>query len=93
MKVKTAPKVLLSQATKAQLADLFTNGRMNVYARDDKSGTYDTFKSLVLRGRSLPGNAKRFEDSQALVAGVTSDPNGIGICLNGCQGIQVQTQT
>ena len=54
------------------------HGSINVYARDDKSGTYDTFKSLVLTGAPLTTNAKRFEDSNALADAVANDINGIG---------------
>jgi phosphate transport system substrate-binding protein len=50
---------------------------VKVYARDDKSGTYDTFKELVLRGAPL-GQAKRFEDSAQLEDAVAHDPGGIG---------------
>jgi phosphate transport system substrate-binding protein len=51
---------------------------INVYARDDKSGTYDTFKTLVLGSRKLAANAKRFEDSRELSDAVAKDPGGIG---------------
>jgi phosphate transport system substrate-binding protein len=53
-------------------------GPIAVYARDDKSGTYDTFKSLVLESAPLSPTAKRFEDSGALSDAVATDPNGIG---------------
>ncbi|WP_220815146.1 phosphate ABC transporter substrate-binding/OmpA family protein [Pseudomonas paralcaligenes] len=55
-------------------------GEIHLYARDDKSGTFDTFKELVLaaNGRSLAGGAKRFESSNQLSDGVSQDPGGIG---------------
>src|SRR5262249_41541096 len=43
-----------------------TAGPIQIYARDDKSGTYDTLKELVLRGADLASSAKRFEDSTEL---------------------------
>lgn len=54
-------------------------GRINVYARDNNSGTYDTFKSLVL-GKKVPLaiGAKRFESNAELSDTVASDPDGIG---------------
>ena len=52
--------------------------RITLYARDDKSGTYDTFKSLVLDGKKLGGNAKRYEDSNKLSADVANDPGAVG---------------
>ena len=51
---------------------------VHVYARDDKSGTFDTFKSLVLHKEKLVKEAKRFEDSVKLSRDVSGDPNGIG---------------
>jgi len=53
-------------------------GPIHVYARDDKSGTYDTFSSLVLNNQQLVSTAKRYEDSEALARDVAQDPAGIG---------------
>ena len=55
-------------------------GAIQVYARDDQSGTYDTFKELVLsrRGKPLTASAKRFESSEQLSDAVSQDPQGIG---------------
>jgi phosphate transport system substrate-binding protein len=53
-------------------------GDIHVLARDDKSGTYDTFKSLVLGTTKLVAAAKRVEDSRELSADVTADANAIG---------------
>lgn len=58
------------------------NGKINVYARDDKSGTYDTFNSLVMKAAGLKdqlsSSAQRFESSEALSDSVSADKNGIG---------------
>ncbi len=53
-------------------------GKINIYARDDKSGTYDTFKSLVLGKTALVSGATRFEDSNELSEQVATDASGIG---------------
>ncbi|ALN19421.1 substrate-binding domain-containing protein [Ectopseudomonas mendocina] len=55
-------------------------GKVRPYARDDNSGTYDTFKELVLAagGRTLAASAQRFESSNQLSDSVSRDPNGIG---------------
>ena len=55
-------------------------GPINVYARDDKSGTYDTFNSLVLKPakRKISPEAKRFESNADLSDEVAADPQGIG---------------
>ena len=80
----------ISTAGKDMLAGIFAGEAANwkdvggndkaigLYTRDDKSGTYDTFKSLVLDKKKLSGNAKRYEDSNKLSADVASDPGGIG---------------
>ncbi|HYW73230.1 MAG TPA: protein kinase [Pyrinomonadaceae bacterium] len=54
------------------------NAPIKVYARDDKSGTFDSFKTLVLDRSGLISGAARFEDSLALSDAVATDPNGIG---------------
>lgn len=53
-------------------------GAIHIYARDEQSGTWDTFKSLVLAGKPLGQGAQRFEDSNALSDAVANDKNGIG---------------
>lgn len=55
-------------------------GTISVYARDKKSGTFDTFNELVLNanGKSLADNAQRFESSETLSDAVSQDINGIG---------------
>jgi phosphate transport system substrate-binding protein len=55
-----------------------TDGAIHLYARDDKSGTYDTFRSLVLGDSPLASSAKRVEDSRKLSDSIAQDPNGIG---------------
>ncbi|MGJ8674014.1 substrate-binding domain-containing protein [Rubritalea sp.] len=52
-----------------------------VYARDEQSGTWDTFKSRVLKPFKLSlteKNVERFEDSSLLVRSVASNKGGIG---------------
>ncbi|HWV08432.1 MAG TPA: substrate-binding domain-containing protein, partial [Pseudomonas sp.] len=52
------------------------SGRIRLYARDDNSGTYDTFKELVLsaHGKALAPSAQRFESSEKLSDSVSQDP-------------------
>jgi len=76
--------------TKDQIAEIFkgaignwlqvggSDGAINLYARDDKSGTYDTFRTLVLGNAPLAPSAARIEDSRRLSDSVAHDPNGIG---------------
>ncbi|WP_095059573.1 substrate-binding domain-containing protein [Pseudomonas sp. Irchel s3f7] len=82
----------LHQLDTTQLARIFSGdaktweevgghgGTIHLYARDDQSGTYDTFKDLVLdgRGKTLSSTAKRFESSEQLSDAVSADPQGIG---------------
>lgn len=52
---------------------------IHVYARDNQSGTYDTFKSLVLgKNSDLVSSAKRYESNDALSDDVALDLGGIG---------------
>lgn len=86
------PQNPLNQLNTEQLARIFSGeaktweelggigGTIHLYARDDQSGTYDTFKELVLspRGKTLNSAAKRFESSEQLSDAVSQDPQGIG---------------
>ncbi|WP_226609781.1 substrate-binding domain-containing protein [Marinobacter nauticus] len=52
---------------------------IRLYARDDRSGTWDTFKSLVLgKNYHLDESAKRYESNDQLSDDVSRDPGGIG---------------
>lgn len=84
------PNSKLHHLQRAQIHDLFTGkisdwkdvgapaGSVNLYARDDHSGTYDTFKELVLSGDPLTASTKRFAESEKLSDAVASDTLGIG---------------
>jgi glucose/mannose transport system substrate-binding protein len=77
--------------TREQIADIFSGrvtdwsqiggnpGPIDLYAPDDKSSTFDTFKSLVLGTKPLSPRAGRYEDSARLSDEVAADSNGIGI--------------
>ena len=54
------------------------SGPIKLYARDDKSGTFDTFNSLVLKPRTIAKSAGRIEDSKELSAKVSDDAHAIG---------------
>ena len=81
----------LESVTKQQLADVFAGkitdwsqiggspGPIYLYVPDDNSGTFDTFKSLVLGNRALSSRASRYEDTTKLSDAVAADPNAIGL--------------
>lgn len=55
------------------------NRAITLFARDDKSGTWDSFKNMVLGKRfQLSEQANRFESSENLVNNVLSHEGGIG---------------
>lgn len=78
--------------TTVQLAALFAGEIRNwrelggpdlpvrLHARDDRSGTYDTFNELVLarQGKTLWRDARRYESNDDLSRAVTLDPGAIG---------------
>lgn len=57
-----------------------SGGFIHLYARDDNSGTFDTFKELILasHGKTLATDARRFESSNQLSDSVSGDRQGIG---------------
>ena len=86
------PRNPLNQLNTEQLAQIFSGkisrweqlggigGTIHLYARDDQSGTWDTFRELVLNrsGQSLSSTAQRFESSEQLSDAVSHDPQAIG---------------
>jgi phosphate transport system substrate-binding protein len=74
------------------LADLFSGKIKNwselggpdapvvIHARDEKSGTHDTFQHLVLGKKELAASAKRHESTDELSAAVNADMNAVGYC-------------
>lgn len=52
---------------------------IQIYARDEQSGTWDTFKELVLAGQyALTDTALRYESNDQLSDDVSRNPAGIG---------------
>lgn len=89
--VIVAPNNPIKNLTKQQLASIFSGninnwsqitdskaGSIQLYIRDENSGTYESFKSVVMNGGTIAGQAKVFKNGQELSAAVTNDPNGIG---------------
>jgi phosphate transport system substrate-binding protein len=82
----------LAQLSLAQLVKIFSgeitnwselggkNLPINIYARDENSGTWDSFKSMVLdaSAATLALTAKRFESSTELSDSVAKDEAAIG---------------
>ena len=80
----------MPQLSTQQLAQIFSGqiqrweqlgiagGAIHLYARDDNSGTFETFKALVLEPNELSVKAQRFESSDELAAQVATDRQAIG---------------
>ncbi|CAH2603546.1 OmpA family protein [Rhodovastum atsumiense] len=84
----------LNRLTQEQIADIFAGrvtdwaqvggrpGRIQVYRRDDASGTTDTFCNLVMQGcrgdNRFVATAQTFTSSEDLSDAVAADANGIG---------------
>jgi phosphate transport system substrate-binding protein len=54
------------------------NKPVKLYRRDDKSGTFDSFKTLVMAGLPVAPSAKAYEDSRELSSTVAGDISAIG---------------
>ncbi len=74
-----------------QLADIFSgritnweqitnqkNGKINLYVRDENSGTREVFVKKALNGKKISSDAENFEDSTKLSNRVANDRQGIG---------------
>ncbi len=89
--VITNPNIPVDSLTVEQVGQLFSgeinnwkqlggpNLPVTVHARDDKSGTYDTFNTLVLkRGYKLIPKARRYESNDVLSDTVSRSRGAIG---------------
>lgn len=75
----TIQKIFSGEINRWEQIDKSFSGKINVYARDNKSGTYDTFKALVIgKKRSLLKSALRYESNDQLSDDVASDVSAIG---------------
>ena len=85
------PENPLRHMTTAQLANVFSGkiddwhafggrGAIHIYARDDRSGTWETFRDQILtpRGSKLAADAIRLESSEQLSDEVRRDRQAIG---------------
>jgi phosphate transport system substrate-binding protein len=59
------------------------NAPIHIHARNNKSGAYDVFRSIVLeqpngRARTLSSEAARYESNEQLSEAVSRDPSAIG---------------
>ncbi len=90
--IVTYPTNPINQLTIEQIAKIFSGEITNwneiggndlpisLFSRDNQSGTWDTFKSLVLKpfDKKLAQSSYRFESSNELVNRVTSTPGSLG---------------
>ncbi|MGR6874429.1 substrate-binding domain-containing protein [Pseudomonas sp. HK3] len=85
------PKNSINQLNKEQLGLIYSgevtnwselggpNVKIALFARDENSGTWDSFKNMVLGKRfKLSADARRFESSENLVRNVLQNEGGIG---------------
>ena len=80
----------IAQLSTQTIADIFSgklrnwaevggmNAPINLYARDHQSGTWDSFKSMVLGKQLLSDQARRYASSAQLSDSVAADKQGIG---------------
>ncbi len=81
--IKKLDKSILAQVFLGELSDWSQlnpskKGKINLYSRDEKSGTYDAFVQLVLNLKTISTDVVRLADSRELVEKVSADPNSIG---------------
>lgn len=102
----------ISQLTMVQIAQLFSgeisdwnqleqsglSGPVQIFARDGNSGTWDTFKNIILKPNklALSTHATRIEDSRVLTQQVVNHTHAIGFIglpyINPAKAISVAAQ-
>lgn len=53
-------------------------GKIRVYAMDEKSGTYDTFKSFIFKDKNILSEAIRYVNGSDIADNVANNANAIG---------------
>jgi phosphate transport system substrate-binding protein len=90
--VLVSPQNKVTALSRDELAGIFSgeirdwsevggdDGPIDVYARDEASGTFETFDAVILKpgGRRLLAEAKPSASDADLAAKIAGDPNGIG---------------
>lgn len=99
--VVVAQSSQVSSITTPQLASAFSGavrdwsslggvGPLDVVSYDEKSGTYDTFRKLVLDGGQFAPSARKFSASSDVVRAVSASPGAIGYTsLSSARGVKV----
>lgn len=81
--------------TKAELAKLYTGeltelpalGRVALLSRDERSGTFETFRSLVLSDKALAPSVRRLDTNAGVNDAVQNDAHGMGfVAMNAVRG-------
>ncbi|WP_417910518.1 substrate-binding domain-containing protein [Candidatus Electronema sp. PJ] len=82
----------VSKLSFPQLADIFSgklknwselswgNAPINIQARDENSGTHDTFKGIILGEKKLDAAAQRWDSNEKLSDAVNTDVHAVGYC-------------
>ena len=83
MNLSDIAKIFSGEITNWAQVSSTMNGPINTYSRDDKSGTYDSFKHMVLERdskakKNITPSAKRFESNDEITESVSRDYYGIG---------------
>jgi phosphate transport system substrate-binding protein len=90
--IVNSANVAVTKLTFPQLADIFSgtiknwselnwgSGPISIHARDENSGTHDTFKGLILGEKKLDVTAKRWDSNEKLSDEVNADVHAIGYC-------------
>ena len=90
--IVNAGNAAVSKLSFAALGDIFSgkitswsevswnDAPVSIQARDENSGTHDTFKSIVLGKKELSKTASRFDSNLKLSEAVSADAHAIGYC-------------
>jgi phosphate transport system substrate-binding protein len=80
-------KMFAGELTEWSQLDPSKKGKLKLYSRDEKSGTFDAFNQLVLKSKKMIPDAERLADSRELVDKVSNDPDAIGfVSMAYCSG-------
>ena len=70
-----------------------TTGSINLYVRDEVSGTHDSFQAMVMKGKKASPNVLVVDSAEDMDERVAKDVNGIGYTglpyVKGCKALRI----
>lgn len=91
--VEQVRKIFLGEVPDWSQLGIGPTGQIRLYVRDKLSGTHDSFKDLVMKGKDTSKNVDEVESAEDMTERVSQDVKGIGYnglpYVKGCKSLRI----